>query len=329
MNLKQTPLVTLMIPCYNQASIVHKAIESALAQTYPNLEVVISDDNSSDNTAEAIQKYLKDPRVRYFKNSPNLGRVQNYRKTIFEYSRGEWVLNIDGDDYLLDPEYIKKAMFLAMTDSQIALVFARMRWFDIKANTYHDSRGTAFSPVMNGNELLLRYWKIDEGISNLTALYKRQFAIDRDTHAVDHIFDDAEAFFRMIPGNKVGFVDTVAGCWLKHETNYSGSKDLEKRFRTFEMIEGPYHFYLEEKLMPKQDADIWRKNMLARLMREHVSFFIDVSGRGVAWDFFQMCKKKFGPQIAYKSLLSPRLLLRFLNPSLYSYLRQKFKRKAA
>lgn len=326
MELKKQPLVTLMIPCYNQASVVHKAIESALAQTYENLEVLIADDNSSDNTELSVQKYLSDPRVKYVKNSKNLGRVGNYRKTIFESSKGEWVLNIDGDDHLLDPQYVSKAMNLALSDSEIALVFARMRWFDIKTNTFHDSKGAAFERVMSGHDLLLRYWKIDEGISNLTALYKRELAVSRDTHSIDHIFDDVEAFFRMIVDHKVGFIDTVAGCWVKHESNYSGSKDLEKRFKTFAMIEEPYNFYLKSGLMSPEDASLWRSNMLARLIREHISFFIDVSGRAVGWKFFLMCKKKFGTSISLKALRSPRFLLRFMSPQIYLHLKQLTKR---
>jgi glycosyltransferase involved in cell wall biosynthesis len=64
-----------MIPTYNQAKYISKAIESALNIDYPNIEVIVSDDCSTDNTEEVVSKYLSDDRFKYIKNEKNLGRV--------------------------------------------------------------------------------------------------------------------------------------------------------------------------------------------------------------------------------------------------------------
>ena len=73
------PLVSIMVPTYNQPDFLPVAVDSALAQTYPNLEVIIADDHS---TAEAcrdvLAAYADDPRVRVCRNETNLGRVANY-----------------------------------------------------------------------------------------------------------------------------------------------------------------------------------------------------------------------------------------------------------
>ena len=60
--------VTIMIPTYNQAKYISKAIESALSIDYSNIEVIVSDDCSSDNTEEVVSKYLSDNRYKYIKN---------------------------------------------------------------------------------------------------------------------------------------------------------------------------------------------------------------------------------------------------------------------
>ena len=59
--------VTIMIPTYNQAKYISKAIESALNIDYSNIEVIVSDDCSTDNTEEVISKYLEDNRFKYIK----------------------------------------------------------------------------------------------------------------------------------------------------------------------------------------------------------------------------------------------------------------------
>ncbi len=57
--------ITIMIPTYNQAKYISKAIESALSIDYQNLEVIVSDDCSTDNTKEVVSKYLADKRFQY------------------------------------------------------------------------------------------------------------------------------------------------------------------------------------------------------------------------------------------------------------------------
>ncbi|MBE6181195.1 MAG: glycosyltransferase family 2 protein [Rikenellaceae bacterium] len=71
------PKVTVMIPCYNQENFIAQAIESVLMQDYENLEVVVADDCSTDQTGEIAQRYRSDLRYRYIRNAINRGRVEN------------------------------------------------------------------------------------------------------------------------------------------------------------------------------------------------------------------------------------------------------------
>ena len=74
------PLVTVFIPCYNQSSVLSRAINSVLTQTYKNLEIIVGDDCSTDETSLVVQTFLHDSRVQYKKSEKNLGRVGNYRR---------------------------------------------------------------------------------------------------------------------------------------------------------------------------------------------------------------------------------------------------------
>lgn len=91
-------LVSAIVPTFNRAYCVTRAIDSVLAQTYPDVEVVVIDDGSADNTADVIrQQYGGDARVRYF-HQPN-GGVSAARNTGLRQVRGEFVALIDSDDY--------------------------------------------------------------------------------------------------------------------------------------------------------------------------------------------------------------------------------------
>jgi len=94
------PLVSICIPTYNGAQYIDKCIESCLAQTYTNIEIVICDDCSTDNTLELIKVFSqKDQRIKFYQNSSNLGLVGNWNATLIN-SSGEYIKWLFQDDWM-------------------------------------------------------------------------------------------------------------------------------------------------------------------------------------------------------------------------------------
>jgi len=90
------PMVSFVVPCYKLAHLLPECVESILAQTYKDFEILIMDDCSPDNTPEVARSFT-DPRIRYIRNEPNLGHLRNYNKGI-EQARGEFIWLISADD---------------------------------------------------------------------------------------------------------------------------------------------------------------------------------------------------------------------------------------
>ena len=105
------PLVTVIITTYNYAHTVGVAIDSALAQTYPELEVLVVDNCSTDATPQLVERYLPDPRFRYIRNAANIGMVPNHNKGLRE-ARGEYVVFLSADDFLLPGHILRSYRFL-------------------------------------------------------------------------------------------------------------------------------------------------------------------------------------------------------------------------
>jgi glycosyltransferase involved in cell wall biosynthesis len=104
------PKVSVIMPAYNVAPYIGKAIECILQQTYANFELIISDDSSKDNTLLIIDKY-NDPRIRVLKNEKNLGYAANMN-LLFLSAKGEFIMLQDSDDYCTNDRIEKLATFL-------------------------------------------------------------------------------------------------------------------------------------------------------------------------------------------------------------------------
>lgn len=94
------PLVSVLMTAYNREQYIEEAIESVLASTYSNFELIIVDDASNDNTASIAQSYTtKDTRVKVFVNEQNLGDYPNRNKAA-SYAKGKYIKYLDSDDIM-------------------------------------------------------------------------------------------------------------------------------------------------------------------------------------------------------------------------------------
>ena len=98
-------MVSVIIPTFNRAYLLGRAVESVLSQTYNNYEIIVVDDGSDDGTGEIIESFNK--RVRFFR-IPHSG-VSKARNTGIEKAKGDWISFLDSDDYWL-PQKLEKQM---------------------------------------------------------------------------------------------------------------------------------------------------------------------------------------------------------------------------
>lgn len=116
------PLVSICIPTYRGAEFIGATLQSVVDQTYRNLEIVVLDDNSPDETSAVVRKFT-DPRINYVRNPSNLGPQGNWNRCL-ELAAGKYFKLLPHDD-LLSRDCIANQVriFEADTDEKIALVF--------------------------------------------------------------------------------------------------------------------------------------------------------------------------------------------------------------
>jgi glycosyltransferase involved in cell wall biosynthesis len=146
------PKVTIMIPTYNRAKLLKETIESCLMQDYPNLEIVVSDNASTDNTPDIIKEYLKDERVKYFRQEINISGEQ-WEKLLYEYATGDYGMLLCDDDYITDKSYISQSVSLILRNN---LVFV-LSMFGVK----NEMDGTFHYYNMNLPRITSPEWWVD------------------------------------------------------------------------------------------------------------------------------------------------------------------------
>ena len=121
------------MPAFNRENLIAKSIESALAQTFSDFELIIIDDGSTDKTLEIAQKYIEDPRVNIVKNEKNMG-IANTRNRAIKMAQGKYIAMLDSDDIWLDDKKIEKQLNFLETNPNYALLGGNIVHIDTSGN---------------------------------------------------------------------------------------------------------------------------------------------------------------------------------------------------
>jgi glycosyltransferase involved in cell wall biosynthesis len=123
------PLVSIGLPVYNGEAYLRESLDSLLAQTYEHLELIISDNASTDKTADICREYVdRDSRVRYSRNECNIGMNENFNR-VFELASGEFFMWGSHDDRR-SPEYVESCVQVLCADPSIVLCYSESVFID-------------------------------------------------------------------------------------------------------------------------------------------------------------------------------------------------------
>lgn len=130
---RPAPRVSIGLPVYNGERYLAEAIDSLLAQTYDDFELIISDNASTDATEAICRGYCeRDSRVTYTRNETNIGAAPNYNR-VFELSRGEYFRWAAHDD-VCKPEFVERCVQALDTDPSVVLASAKVQVIDENSN---------------------------------------------------------------------------------------------------------------------------------------------------------------------------------------------------
>ena len=207
-------LVSVVMPSYNTAEYIREAIQSVLSQTYTDLELIIVDDCSTDNTDEIVSTF-KDDRIKYLKNEKNSGAAVSRNYALRE-AKGKWIAFLDSDDIWL-PEKLERQLKY-MKEHNYSFTFTD---YKIQLN------GVWLPYVYFGPDFVnKRKMKDYCYFSTITVIY------DREKVGLIQIADikknnDYAMWFKVIEKCKCYRLPECLSYYIKHENSISSGKKIK------------------------------------------------------------------------------------------------------
>ncbi len=303
------PFVTIAIPTYKQPKYIKEAIESALTQTYKDLEIVVSDDSPDNETAEICQEYKHISSFRYYHNQQALGRVKNYRHLLYDLARGAFFLCLDGDDYLTDNTYIARAVNELLEDTQKVLIYANSATlFSDSGRLISDKNNNNLPQTMNGDWFFINFPR-GFGLSHQTILYDRRAAMDLDFYRHDIVSADWESFLRLVQGQRLGHLPETVSVWRKHGGNETRHITLENILKNRLFIEEPYHFAQKRGHFSQKELALWREKMLTRFYVKSLMRLIFTGQKEAAGELAAIIRREESAFLTLKTTRHPLVLM--------------------
>jgi glycosyltransferase involved in cell wall biosynthesis len=135
----QRPLVSIGVPIYNDEKWLRNSLDHLLAQDYKNIEIIIADDVSSDNSSVICREYAaKDQRVKFFQNKFNLGAVRNHEH-VFELSSGDYFAWGSGH-YYFHHSFISKCLEILESDESVILCCSQTQYIDVNDSVIRETK---------------------------------------------------------------------------------------------------------------------------------------------------------------------------------------------
>ncbi|GAA0241172.1 glycosyltransferase family 2 protein [Haladaptatus pallidirubidus] len=227
------PTVSVIVPTYNRAHSLPRTVESVLSQTLEDLELIIVDDASADNTAEVVASY-DDDRIRFFKHEENQG-ASAARNTGIEHAEGKYMAFLDSDDVWLPTKLEKQVLTLEMRSDDWIAAYCKAETVHpdgqnpvIKWATQLISRRNKTEGAEGGKELIGPLLSDSLHTSaGSTLLVTSEVA--RKINGFDESFDrfqDPEFLIRVLKHGKLACVDETL--LLRYETGSPPANSVAK-----------------------------------------------------------------------------------------------------
>ena len=264
MEIKEMPLVSVVVPCYNHEKYVKKTIESIINQTYKNIELIVIDDGSKDNSVQVIQE-MADKHGFTFVHRPNKGLSATLNEGI-RLSKGKYFCAIASDDILM-LEKIEKQVTFMEANPEYGMCYGKIVYFEDtieKTSEYPNSNkeGWVFDDLLNyGCFIPAPSTFIKKEVFKSVGGYDESLWIE-----------DWDMWLRISKKYKIGFINEYFAFYRRHDSNISSQ--VIKMYEAEKQILEKYKDYENFDNVIKNKKIVWFSLLSRKYKKEAMKYFI-------------------------------------------------------
>lgn len=315
---RATPLISIIIPTYNRLDYLKQAVQSVLAQTYSNFEVIIADDCSPEDPTPAIEA-LQDLRLRVRRNATNLGNGPNISQA-FTLAKGKYVASLNDDDFW-HPSFLEKLVAPLEANPDLAIAFCD-HYITYASGTIDQQRTAANSTRWHRSSLpagihrpFYKLALVQQAVSPASSAVLRREAIDwSELEAVGVYWDYYLAYLSCRQGLGAYYCPERLTHYRVHEqseTGLSGRKSAAAKIR-----KGKSGIFCYEAILADPALQDHRPYFLGKLVEAKTILAIGLIKSGAASEgrsyLLSALRQKTNPRTCLAFLLSlmPNTLIR-------------------
>ncbi len=243
--------VSVIVPVYNVEKYLPKCLDSIINQTLKDIEIIVVNDESPDNSEEIIKKYLKkDKRIVYLKKEN--GGLGSSRNKGMEHAKGEYLYFVDSDDWI-DNDTLEKMYYEALNNDLDIVICGYKKIYDNKEELITTPPYLIKETLNNQNS------KIFNIISACCKLYKKSF-LDKENIK----FTSEKIWYEDLPfslkilsqTSKIGFVNLPLYNYIIRENSIMNNDNINKNLDILKAFDDVINFYLDKNIYDKYQKEI-------------------------------------------------------------------------
>lgn len=264
--MQNSPLVSVLCLCYNHEKFVVDSLNSVLNQSYLNIELLIADDCSTDNSAIVIEDWLKKhPNIDFKINTVNIGNTKTFN-TLFKQSKGSFVIDLAADD-VLEPNCVANQIAAFQENINIAIVYGNMSL--ISENNSHlgyyypvnENKKVIVKPA--SGDIYLAMLSQSSKICSVTAMMKREVLEELGGYDENLGFEDLDIWIRTSRIYPFYFIDEILVKRRELSTSLSTRFFIKKNAKTRKLNYST--FIIIKKAMALNKTKLENKALMKRM----------------------------------------------------------------
>lgn len=225
------PRVSVIVCTYNRASFIPQAIDSIIGQSYTNLEIIIIDDASDDNTEEIINRYINNhSNIYYYRNENNLG-IANSRNKAISLAKGEYIAPLDSDDFWMDRDKLKKQVEFLDANPDYALLGGGIMHVDANSRPVKKVLFPVYDSLIRN--IILQF----NPFAQSTLLFRKDVVLECGGYSTEYkVCDDYDLWMKIGLKYKFTNIPQVLAGYRVHGGNITHTKRLTTAKEILEIV---------------------------------------------------------------------------------------------